>query len=111
MLKRLLPPFLVLAGAFLLAPNALAVCYRCKTFPPDPCPHCQIFTGTNRFAECRENVFECTCLAEGECTSLSARAATPALASEYTVAAVERLDEVQQSPVVGGEGRFIARKN
>ncbi|HEV7919216.1 MAG TPA: hypothetical protein VGR02_00350 [Thermoanaerobaculia bacterium] len=98
MLKRIVPLIVILA-AFSAAPAAMAaVCYRCRVFPPDPCAHCRQVTFGTRYEDCFENPSDCTCELDIVCATAAASAATPALGSEYTVAAVERLDDGQPSP-------------
>jgi hypothetical protein len=96
-MKRLLP-LLIVVAAFLAAPAAMArECYRCKirSLPHTEPPQCKVVTVGPRFFECYEDfeLDECVLTGSG-CTELAA-AAPVTLASEFTVASVERLDDAQ----------------
>jgi hypothetical protein len=96
MLKRMIPLLLVL-GAFVAAPAAMAECYRCKirSLPHTEPPQCIVVTLGPKFAECIEDFENDTCILTGTCSTLAASAQPGPLAAQYAVASVQRLDEPQ----------------
>lgn len=111
MIKRMVP-LIVILTVLVAAPAAMAApCYRCRIFPPDPCAHCKEVTFGTRYETCFEDPFACTCDLEDQCATAAASAATPALASEYSVAAVERLDDGQPSPATPLVAAALAQSN
>ena len=97
MMKRMLP-LLIVVAAFLAAPAAMATeCFRCKirSLPHTEPPQCKVVTLGIRYYECYEDfdLDDCVLTTSG-CTEASASAPV-ALASEYTVASVERLDDAR----------------
>jgi len=92
MMKRLLPLALVIAAVFLLTPSAqAAVCYRCRYNFVQECWACQQTTLGDRFEVCE--IVDCQCAVDKDCVLGPHPQAAPSLASEYTVASVERLDD------------------
>ena len=93
MKKRLIPLLMVVALAMSIAPSAMAShCERCGTSGPDPaCKTAVLIPG---WATCVVDASGCwvaePCEPHG--------AALNALASEFTVASVERLDEPNANP-------------
>lgn len=97
MIKRLIPVLVLLAAGTLAAPAAMAECYRCKirSLPHMEPPSCIVVTIGPKFASCFPDDENDVCVLEGSCTTLTASKSNPkdALASEFAVASVERLDE------------------
>ncbi|HEV7919215.1 MAG TPA: hypothetical protein VGR02_00345 [Thermoanaerobaculia bacterium] len=91
----MIPLFLVVA-AFLAAPSAMAACVRCKirAEPHTEPPQC-IAALHFGWVTCIEDYDNDTCILGPACQAQAAATAT--LASEFTVASVERLDEAQPS--------------
>lgn len=99
MFQRTIPVFVLLA---LLGPSLMAECLKCKIRPEPPVDPPQCVTAiipTNGYQWCFENFETNECELGPRCTA-TLSAATPALASEYAVASVERLDERLPSPTL-----------
>jgi hypothetical protein len=87
MIKRLFPLMLVLGIAMTVAPSAMAqYCQRCASYPTY---HCVNTIRVFGYPECVAD--ETGCTFQGDVCEPQTAAAS--LASEYTVASVERIDE------------------
>lgn len=92
-MKRMIPLLVVLL-AFLAAPTAMAACVRCKIRPEPHVDPPQCITAIQfGWVTCVEDYENDTCILGPACSPHAADVAT--LASEFTVASVERLDDAQ----------------
>lgn len=98
MMKRLLP-LLAVVAMFAAAPAAMANhCLRCKirSLPHMEPPSC-VSAINFGFVSCIEDFENDTCIVQTACGNHAVEPAEP-LASEFTVASVERLDDAQPAP-------------